>query len=303
MNIPRRRGHLITEQRNPRSEDLDRKSVAEILALINDEDATVSGAVRQALPRIEAFIERVVASFRAGGRLIYAGAGTSGRLGVLDAAECPPTYSVSPEVVRGIIAGGDPALTASVEGAEDRPQAGAESLEGLGLTDKDCVLGITAGSTTPFVQGALAYARQVGAATGLLVCTGEAGLSDQADVIIPVVVGPEVVTGSTRMKAGTATKLVLNMITTTAMVKINKTYGNVMVDLKALNDKLWDRGSRIVADLAGISHAEAFRLLKRTDGEVKTALAMQLRGWGARESRRRLQEADGSLRQVLDSAD
>ena len=303
MNIPRRRGHLITEQRNPRSEDLDRKSVAEILALINDEDATVSGAVRQALPRIEAFVERVVASFRAGGRLIYAGAGTSGRLGVLDAAECPPTYSVSPDLVRGIIAGGAPALTASVEGAEDRPERGAESLEALGLSARDCVLGIAAGSTTPFVQGALAYARQVGAATGFLVCTDGAGLSDQADVIIPVMVGAEVVTGSTRMKAGTATKLVLNMITTAAMVKINKTYGNVMVDLKALNDKLWDRGSRIVAELAGISHEDAFRLLKRTDGEVKTALVMQLRGWGAEESRRRLQEMEGSLRRVLESAD
>ena len=302
MNIPKRRGHLITEQRNPRSEDLDRKPLAEILALINDEDATVPGAVRRVLPRIEAFVERVVVSFRAGGRLIYVGAGTSGRLGVLDAAECPPTYSVSTDLVQGIIAGGDPALTASVEGVEDRPQAGAESLEALDLSSRDCVLGISAGSTTPFVQGALAYARQVGAATGLLVCTGEAGLSDQADVIIPVVVGPEVIAGSTRMKAGTATKLVLNMITTTAMVKINKTYGNVMVDLKALNDKLWDRGSRIVADLAGLSHEEAFELLKRTDGEVKTALAMQLRGWGAQESRRRLQLADGSLRQVLESA-
>ena len=301
MNIPRRRGHLVTEHRNSRSEDLDRKSVAEILALINDEDATVPGAVRQALPRIEAFVERVVSSFRAGGRLIYVGAGTSGRLGVLDAAECPPTYSVSPELVRGIIAGGDPALTSSVEGVEDRPKAGAESLEALNLSSRDCVLGISAGSTTPFVQGALAHARQVGAATGLLVCTDGAGLSGQADVIIPVMVGAEVVTGSTRMKAGTATKLVLNMITTTAMVKINKTYGNVMVDLKALNDKLWDRGSRIVAELAGIAHEDAFRLLKRTEGEVKTALAMQLRGWGAQESRRRLQEADGSLRQVLDS--
>ena len=278
-------------------------SVMEVLELINDEDAAVPGAVRKALPRIAEFVERVVQSFRSGGRLIYVGAGTSGRLGVLDAAECPPTFSVSPELVRGIIAGGAPALTSSVEGAEDLPEKGAESLKDLDLSAKDCVLGIATGATTPFVHGALAYARKVGAGTGFLVCTSEDAIRGHADVIIPVVVGPEVVTGSTRMKAGTATKLVLNMITTTAMVKLNKTYGNLMVDLKALNTKLWDRGARIISEVARLTYEEALDVLKQSDGEVKTALVMAQRGLSAEESRSRLKDQDGSLRRVLESGD
>ena len=303
IEAPRRRGHLITEYRNPRSEELDRMSVMEVLELINDEDAAVPGAVRKALPRIAEFVERVVQSFRSGGRLIYVGAGTSGRLGVLDAAECPPTFSVSPELVRGIIAGGAPALTSSVEGAEDLPEKGAESLKELDLSAKDCVLGIATGATTPFVHGALAYARKVGAGTGFLVCTSEDAIRGHADVIIPVVVGPEVVTGSTRMKAGTATKLVLNMITTTAMVQLNKTYGNLMVDLKALNAKLWDRGARIISEVARLTYEEALDVLKQADGEVKTALVMAQRGLSAEESRSRLKDQDGSLRRVLESGD
>jgi len=278
-------------------------SVVEVLELINDEDAAVPGAVRKALPRIAKFVERVVQSFRSGGRLIYVGAGTSGRLGVLDAAECPPTFSVSPELVRGIIAGGAPALTSSVEGAEDLPEKGAESLKELDLSAKDCVLGIATGATTPFVHGALAYARKVGAGTGFLVCTSEDAIHGHADVIIPVVVGPEVVTGSTRMKAGTATKLVLNMITTTAMVKLNKTYGNLMVDLKALNAKLWDRGARIMSEVARLTYEEALDVLKQADGEVKTALVMAQRGLSAEDSRSRLKDQDGSLRRVLESGD
>ena len=272
----------------------------EILTLINQEDVTVPGAVTRALPRIAEFVERVVAGFRSGGRLIYVGAGTSGRLGVLDAAECPPTFSAPPEMVQGVIAGGPAALTRSVEGAEDIPEDGAGSLRALKLTNSDCVLGITAGSTTPFVLGALAYARKVDAATGFLVCTSEESAQSQADVTIPVVVGPEVVTGSTRMKAATATKLVLNMITTTAMVKLNKTYGNLMVDLKALNDKLWDRGARIVSELTGLSYDAALQLLQQADGEVKTALVMQLLDLTDQEGRRRLRDAHGSLRQVLE---
>ncbi len=301
--VSNRRGHLVTEHRNPRSEALDRMSVREVLELINDEDAAVPGAVREALPRIAEFVERVVRSFRSGGRLIYVGAGTSGRLGVLDASECPPTFSVPPELVRGIIAGGAPALTRSIEGAEDSPEKGAESLKELGVSSKDCVLGIATGATTPFVLGALAHAREMGVATGFLVCTDEDIVHGRADVIIPVVVGPEVVTGSTRMKAGTATKLVLNMITTTAMVQINKTYGNLMVDLKALNVKLWDRGARIISEVARLTYEEALDLLKRADGEVKTALVMAQRGWSAEESRSRLRDQDGSMRQVLESED
>ncbi len=278
-------------------------SVMKVLELINDEDTAVPGAVRRALPRIAEFVEHVVRSFRCGGRLIYVGAGTSGRLGVLDASECPPTFSVPPELVRGVIAGGAPALTRSIEGAEDSPEKGAESLKQLDLSPEDCVLGIATGATTPFVLGALAHAREMGVATGFLVCTGEDIVHGRADVIIPVVVGPEVVTGSTRMKAGTATKLVLNMITTTAMVQINKTYGNLMVDLKALNVKLWDRGARIISEVARLTYEEALDLLKRADGEVKTALVMAQRGWSAEESRSRLRDQDGSLRRVLESED
>ncbi|UCH11209.1 MAG: N-acetylmuramic acid 6-phosphate etherase, partial [Fidelibacterota bacterium] len=253
----RGRGHLITEHRNPRSEELDRLSTLEVLELINGEDSAVPGAVRETLPRIAEFVERVVESFLSGGRLIYVGAGTSGRLGVLDASECPPTFSVSPEMVQGVIAGGMPALTRSIEGAEDYPEDGAASMKELDVSPRDCVLGIATGATTPFVHGALEYARQLGAFTGFLVCTDEEVIRGLAEVTIPVVVGPEIVTGSTRMKAGTATKLVLNMITTTAMVRINKTYGNLMVDLKALNAKLWDRGARIISELARLSYDEA----------------------------------------------
>ncbi|UCD39330.1 MAG: N-acetylmuramic acid 6-phosphate etherase [Fidelibacterota bacterium] len=303
METPGRRGHLITEHRNPRSEQLDCMSSMEILELMNAEDATVPEAVGKVLPRIAEFVEHVVRSFRAGGRLIYAGAGTSGRLGVLDASECPPTFSVPPELVRGVIAGGTPALTRSIEGAEDYPETGMESLKELDLTSKDCVLGIATGATTPFVHGALDYARQVGAYTGFLVCTDEDEISGRADVIIPVVVGPEIVTGSTRMKAGTATKLILNMISTTAMVRINKTYGNLMVDLKALNAKLWDRGARIVSEISQLTYEAALDLLKQADGEVKTTLVMALKGLPAEDARSRLQDQDGSLRRVLESGD
>ena len=301
LDSSQRRGTLLTERPNALSEGLDRLLVGEVLELINSQDATVPEAVNRVLEPIGRFVECVVQSFRAGGRLIYVGAGTSGRLGVLDAAECPPTFSVSPDMVLGIIAGGPPALTKSVEGAEDSPETGAASLKEVGLTKQDSVLGIATGATTPFVHGALAYARRLGAATGFLVCTSEEAVRGQADIIIPVEVGPEVLTGSTRMKAGTATKLVLNMITTTAMVQLHKTYGNLMVDLKALNAKLWDRGTRIIESLAGLSYEAAFKLLKQADGEVKTALVMAQRGLPAEESRLRLAEHEGSLRQVLES--
>jgi N-acetylmuramic acid 6-phosphate etherase len=204
-------------------------------------------------------------------------------------------------MVRGIIAGGIPALTRSIEGAEDYPEDGTTELKELKLSSCDCVLGIATGATTPFVHGALEYARELGAFTGFLVCTDEEVIRGLADVIIPVVVGPEIVTGSTRMKAGTATKLVLNMITTTAMVQINKTYGNLMVDLKALNAKLWDRGARIISEIAQMSYDEALDLLKQADGEVKTALVMALRGMTVKESRDRLQLTGGSLRKVLEN--
>lgn len=303
MVRPRPRGHLITEHRNPRSSELDRLSVREILELINAEDATIAAAVKGAIPRIERFVERVAAALLAGGRLIYVGAGTSGRLGVLDAAECPPTFSVAPEMVVGLIAGGPPALTSSIEGAEDRPEDGTRALAALNPGPNDCVLGIATGGTTPYVHGALALARERGAFTGFLVCTAESGLEALADVIIPVVVGPEVVTGSTRMKAGTATKLVLNMISTTAMVKLHKTYGNLMVDLKALNDKLWERGSRIIAELTGLNYDVAHKLLQAAEGEVKAALVMHHRDEPLSAARRRLEAGQGDLRRVLEAGD
>jgi N-acetylmuramic acid 6-phosphate etherase len=248
-------------------------------------------------------VERVAAALLAGGRLIYVGAGTSGRLGVLDAAECSPTFSVTPEMVLGLIAGGAPALTSSIEGAEDRPEDGTRALAALNPGPNDCVLGIATGGTTPFVHGALELAREWGAFTGFLVCTAEPDLEALADVIIPVVVGPEVVTGSTRMKAGTATKLVLNMISTSAMVKLHKTYGNLMVDLKALNDKLWERGSRIIAELTGLDYDAGYKLLQAAEGEVKAALVMHHRDVSLAEARRRLEAAQGALRQVLEAGD
>ncbi|MCK4578766.1 MAG: N-acetylmuramic acid 6-phosphate etherase [Candidatus Marinimicrobia bacterium] len=300
MSVPNRRGHIATEQRNTRSAQLDKLTVRETLELINSEDATVPSVVRAALPRIERFVEMVVASFRAGGRLVYVGAGTSGRLGVLDASECPPSFSVVPGMVAGVIAGGAPALTRAVEGAEDNPEDGAAAVKDLDLSQDDSVLGIATGGTTPFVHGALQYAMKIGASTGFLICTDEKPFADLAEVMIPVITGPEVVTGSTRMKAGTATKLVLNMITTTAMVQINKTYGDLMVDLKALNDKLWDRGSRIISELTELSYEQAFKTLKQADGEVKTALAMELKGLSSKEARQKLDKAGGALRKVLE---
>ena len=293
------RGHLTTEQRNPRSTDLDSMSVAEVLALINAEDASIAGAVAAALPQIESFVNRTVVALKGGGRLIYIGAGTSGRLGVLDAAECPPTFSTPPEMVVGAIAGGPGALTQSIEGAEDRPEAGERSLKELDLTAGDIVLGITSGGTTPYVHGAIAYARQLGCTTGLLVCTDGATGTDQADLLIAVIVGPEVVTGSTRMKAGTATKMVLNMISTATMVQLHKVYGNLMVDLQALNDKLRDRGARIIAEVTGLPYEAAADLLVTADGEVKTALAMQLLALPADEARQGLAAVEGSLSRAL----
>lgn len=295
-----KRGHLITEKMNPRSARLDRMPIHEILTIINTEDQTVSKCVAVALPRIEAFVEKVVSSLKAGGRLIYVGAGTSGRLGVLDASECPPTFSSLPGQIVGLIAGGEPALTRSIEGAEDSEYDGADAVRGIDLQKNDCVLGIASGGTTPYVQGALKYARELGASTGFLTCVNGDEFAHLAEIIISVVVGPEVVTGSTRMKAGTATKMVLNMITTTAMVKLNKTYGNLMVDLRAVNSKLWDRGARIISEITSLKYDEAVRMLKSADGEVKTALCMTLKGVEPDMARKLLSDADGSLRAVLE---
>ena len=289
----------ITEQQNSASANIDENSTLEILSIINNEDAGVALAIQNKLSEIEAFIKALIPRVKGGGRLFYVGSGTSGRLGVLDAAECPPTFSTSPTMVKGIIAGGYDALVRSIEGAEDNPTDGAKAIIDYGINSESTVLGITASSTTPFVLGALEKAKEFGAMTGLLLCNNPPKL-EYVDHIIPIIVGPEVISGSTRMKAGTATKLVLNMITTTLMIKLNKTYGNLMVDLKASNEKLWDRGTRIIQHLTDLSYDDSLKLLQSADGEVKTAIVMEKLKMKAGDTREKLNENKGSLRKVLD---
>ncbi|MBM4024265.1 MAG: N-acetylmuramic acid 6-phosphate etherase [Planctomycetes bacterium] len=263
-----------TEKRNPRSAQIDTLSTLEIVDLINSEDQTVPEAVGTQREPIAAAIDLIVDRFRAGGRLFYVGAGTSGRLGVLDASECPPTFGVQPTLVQGIIAGGRRALVRSIEGAEDHADHGAAAIDQRRVSAKDVVVGLAACGLTPFVHGALARARRIGAATVFVTCAPEAVKSLPADIIINPVVGPEVVTGSTRMKAGTATKLVLNTLTTTAMIKLGKVHGNLMVDLRAVNNKLRDRSVRIVMELTGLARARAQALLRRAEGHLKAAVVM-----------------------------
>ena len=289
----------ITEQQNSASANIDENSTLEILSIINNEDAEVALAIQNKLSEIEAFIKSLIPRVKGGGQLFYVGSGTSGRLGVLDAAECPPTFSTSPTMVKGIIAGGYDALVRSIEGAEDNPTDGAKVIIDYGINSEATVLGITASSTTPFVLGALEKAKEFGAMTGLLLCNNPPKL-EYVDHIIPIIVGPEVISGSTRMKAGTATKMVLNMITTTLMIKLNKTYGNLMVDLKASNEKLWDRGTRIIQHLTDLSYDDSLKLLQSADGEVKTAIVMEKLKMEAGDTRQKLNENKGSLRKVLD---
>ena len=290
----------ITEQQNPASADIDEKSILEILNIINNEDGGAAVAVQNSLTDITEFINVLVPRLKSGGKLFYIGSGTSGRLGVLDAAECPPTYRTDPEMVQGIIAGGNDALVRSIEGAEDDPADGAQAVIDYGITKTDTILGITASSSTPFVLGALEKAKEIGAITGLLICNHPPELK-YVDHLISIIVGPEVITGSTRMKAGTTTKMALNMITTTTMIKLNKTYGNLMVDLKASNQKLWDRGARIIAHLTELNYADALKLLQSADGEVKTALVMENLGLNISESRETLSDHNGSLKEAINN--
>jgi N-acetylmuramic acid 6-phosphate etherase len=294
----------LTEQRNPRSQRIDELDALGIVDLINAEDRMVAEAVGEERQSIARALELAEAAFRGGGRLIYVGAGTSGRLGVLDAAEMPPTYGTDPGMVRGVIAGGYDALVRAREGAEDRPADGAAAMDELGVDALDFVLGIATSGTTPYVHGALDRARALGARTGFLLCTyPPPELLAKHDVVIAPLVGPEVITGSTRMKAGTATKLVLNTITTGAMIRLGKVYGNLMVDLQVTCEKLRDRGERIIESLLGIEREEAGRLLERSGGQVKTALVMGRLGLGAEEARRRLDEAGGVVSRVLGDID
>jgi N-acetylmuramic acid 6-phosphate etherase len=290
----------LTEQRNPRTERIDVASSLEIVDLLNAEDRSVPQAVagqREALARA---IDLVVEAFRAGGRLVYVGAGTSGRLGVLDAAECPPTFGTKPELVVGVIAGGYPALVKSAEGAEDDVNAGMAAMDTAGVTPRDVVVGIAASGTTPYVRAALARAQTIGARTVIVSCSPPPKLLvDTCDAVIVPVVGPEALTGSTRMKAGTATKLVLNTISTGAMIRMGRAYGNLMVDLMALSAKLVDRGERIVMEACGVSRERARAAIEAADRSVKLAIVMVRAGVDRDEARRRLDAAGGLVRNAV----
>lgn len=290
----------LTERRNPNTRDIDVASPIDLVDLIASEDAGVPGAVSQARVEIARAVELVEDAFRRGGRLLYVGAGTSGRLGVLDAAECPPTFGTPPEMVVGIIAGGARALIKAVEGAEDDVNAGIAAMDDHHVRGQDVVIGIAASGTTPYVRAALGRAQALGARTGLVACAEPpALLRDTCDVCIVVLVGPEVITGSTRMKAGTATKLVLNTITTGAMIRLGKTYGNLMVDLRASNAKLEDRSHRIVMETTGLARDAAAEVLERADGRVKTAIVMARRGVSRDEAEALLTTHAGRLRAIV----
>jgi N-acetylmuramic acid 6-phosphate etherase len=290
---------LTTEQRNPRSHNLDQLDATGIVRLMTSEDAGVAAAVAAESPAIARAIMLTAERLGAGGRLIYLGAGTSGRLGVLDAAECPPTFNTPPEMVRGIIAGGSAALTEAIEGAEDDPDRAAHDLAAIDFGPADLLVGIATSGRTPYVLGGLRRATQVGAATIGLTCNADSEMHGLARIVIAPVVGPEIISGSTRLKAGTATKMVLNMLTTGAMILLGKTYGNLMVDLKATNQKLKARSVRIVREITDLSSDEAERLLASCQGEVKTAIVAHLKQVEPAEARRRLAAADQHLRAAL----
>jgi len=289
----------VTEGRNPATMDLDLRPVDEILALINAEDRKVAGAVAVEIPNIARAVDLIVESLRSGGRLLYVGAGTSGRLGVLDAAECPPTFGTDPEQVQGVIAGGYGALVRAVEGAEDDAESGAAALRERGISAGDVVVGIAACRRTPFVAHALRYAREMGARTVYVTANPPKGLPVEVDVAICPVVGPEVIMGSTRMKAGTAQKMVLNMLTTAAAVRLGKVHENLMVDLSATSEKLRERSKRILMIAEGISYDEAAALLDRAGGSVKLALVMHRTGLDLDHARVRLAEAGGWVRRAI----
>jgi N-acetylmuramic acid 6-phosphate etherase len=294
--------HLLTEARNPRSGELDRLDAAGIVALMNAEDAKVVAAVGGEAAAIARAIEWTAARFRQGGRLIYVGAGTSGRLGVLDASECPPTFSTPPEMVVGLIAGGPAALTRAIEGAEDRPERGAADLEAIGVSARDLVVGIATSGRTPYVLGAVRHARSVGAATVGIACNRPSLLGQLVDLEIAPLVGPEILAGSTRLKAGTATKMVLNMITTGAMVLCGKTLGNRMIDLKPSNEKLQIRSRRILRELAGVDDAEAVRLLEQAGGRLKPALVMALARVDVARAHQLLDSSGGQVHAAVQAA-
>ncbi|KON83587.1 N-acetylmuramic acid-6-phosphate etherase [Rossellomorea marisflavi] len=291
---------LGTEKVNPDTLKIDTASTAEVLRMMNDEDHKVAEAVKKVLPVVEEVVDKVVTSISSGGRLIYMGAGTSGRLGVLDAVECPPTFSVGSDVVVGLIAGGERAFVKAVEGAEDNEGLGASDLAALQLSPEDTVVGIAASGRTPYVIGGLRYAREVGAVTVALSCNEGARISEEAEHKIEVNVGPEALTGSTRLKAGTAQKLVLNMISTASMIKLGKAYGNLMVDVNISNYKLERRAVGIIRDITGTDEDTALKTLKLAHNEVKASIVMIKLGCGYDEAKDRLRDANGYVRVAIE---
>ena len=291
---------LTTEAVNPRSADLDRMDSLEIVRLINAEDAGVAGAVAQVADDIAEAIDIITERLSRGGRLVYVGAGTSGRLGVLDAAECPPTFNADPDQVVGLIAGGHEALLHAIEGAEDSPEQAVHDLYGIDLNPDDVVVGIAASGRTPYVLGAMEHARALGAATIGFSCNPQADVCRHADICILPLVGPEVLSGSTRMKAGTATKMVLNMLTTGTMVQLGKTYGNLMVDVQATNKKLVERSIGIVQRITGCSRQQAISVLDRCGGDVKTAVVAQKLDVDGARAKALLENSQGHLRKTLE---
>ncbi len=290
---------LTTETRNQATMELDVMTPLEVVTAMNREDAKVPEAIQPVLPQVAQVVERAIRSVEAGGRVFYMGAGTSGRLGVLDAAECPPTFGVSDDVIVGLIAGGDKAFLKAVEGAEDSRELGREDLVSRRLTKDDMVIGIAASGRTPYVLGALDYAKQVGCHTAAISCNAGCAIGQAAEIAVEVVVGPEVLTGSTRLKAGTAQKLILNMISTATMVGVGKAYQNLMVDVMQTNEKLHRRAEKIVTEATGVSQQEARRNIDLAGGSVKTAITMILAGCGADEARARLDRAKGHVREAI----
>jgi len=290
---------LLTEQRNPESQDLDALGTEEVLRLINSQDKLVPLAVERELPAIAQAVELIVDALKKGGRLLYFGAGTSGRLGVVDAAECPPTFGTSPDMIRGIMAGGHPAMFRSQEGAEDDTEQGKKDVQSQSVNANDVVCGIAASRQTPYVVAAIARARELGAKTIFITTNPRSEFDLTVDVSICPEVGPEILMGSTRMKSGTAQKLVLNMLTTTAMIKLGKVFQNMMVDLQLTNRKLTERAKRIIMLSTGVSYDEASRVLKSSGGHVKTGIVMSALGVSAEEARQRLEQAGGFVRNAL----
>lgn len=290
---------LTTEQVNEKTKNIDQMSSLDIVTLMNEEDKKVAEAINQLLPEISLAVDSIVKQLQDGGRLFYIGAGTSGRLGVLDASECPPTFCSPPELVQGIIAGGDYALRFAVEGAEDDKEQGRKDLEERQLTSKDVVVGIAASGRTPYVVGALEYAGQLGAVTIAVSCNGNSVIGQYAVHKLEAIVGPEILTGSTRLKSGTAQKLILNMLSTATMIKLGKVYGNLMVDLNASNEKLLERAKNMVVNVTGVSNDKAIEVLHETNQRVKPAIVMIEAGVSFKKATEAIDQADGFVREAI----